>query len=256
MKPKYLIPASLISLLPLSSLSASDSVTAGEFIVEPATFHNAGFEWKISGDDNRNATASVRFREVGETSWREGQWLLRIGDEKVWRAREYLEYWTPRMFAGSIFGLESGKTYECLFEMADPDGVGGSATQTVKVTTRTYPKTYSGGRVLHVYPPNYEGPTEEPSFTGLLEAYYGPGLGDWDVVRTRPVNPGDTILVHAGIYKADRRDYVNPHQIPFHGSYVFTRDGTAEKPITIKTCLLYTSPSPRDRTRSRMPSSA
>ena len=26
--------------------------------------------------------------------------------------------------------------------------------------------------------------------------------------------------------------------------------------ITISTCLLYTSPSPRDRTRSRMPSSA
>ena len=113
MKPKYLIPAAFISLIPLSSLSASDSVTAGEFIVEPATFHNAGFEWKISGDDNRNATVSVRFREVGETSWREGQSLLRIGDERVWRAREYLEYWTPRMFAGSIFGLASGKTFEC-----------------------------------------------------------------------------------------------------------------------------------------------
>jgi len=26
--------------------------------------------------------------------------------------------------------------------------------------------------------------------------------------------------------------------------------------VVIKTCLLYTSPSPRDRTRSRMPSSA
>ena len=29
-----------------------------------------------------------------------------------------------------------------------------------------------------------------------------------------------------------------------------------ERGITISTCLLYTSPSPRDRTRSRMPSSA
>ena len=28
------------------------------------------------------------------------------------------------------------------------------------------------------------------------------------------------------------------------------------KPYTYKDCLLYTSPSPRDRTRSRMPSSA
>ena len=26
--------------------------------------------------------------------------------------------------------------------------------------------------------------------------------------------------------------------------------------VTVSTCLLYTSPSPRDRTRSRMPSSA
>ena len=31
--------------------------------------------------------------------------------------------------------------------------------------------------------------------------------------------------------------------------------GTALAPVT-KACLLYTSPSPRDRTRSRMPSSA
>ena len=30
----------------------------------------------------------------------------------------------------------------------------------------------------------------------------------------------------------------------------------AEEPAKKKTCLLYTSPSPRDRTRSRMPSSA
>ena len=30
----------------------------------------------------------------------------------------------------------------------------------------------------------------------------------------------------------------------------------AVKPSTVMVCLLYTSPSPRDRTRSRMPSSA
>ena len=32
--------------------------------------------------------------------------------------------------------------------------------------------------------------------------------------------------------------------------------GTVETVETVGTCLLYTSPSPRDRTRSRMPSSA
>lgn len=65
----------------------NNAVTAGEFIVEPATLHNLGFEWKISGDDNRNATVAVQYRKVGETNWREALPLLRIGDEKVGRAQ-------------------------------------------------------------------------------------------------------------------------------------------------------------------------
>ena len=34
------------------------------------------------------------------------------------------------------------------------------------------------------------------------------------------------------------------------------REGAPEEPAEPEACLLYTSPSPRDRTRSRMPSSA
>jgi len=223
----------LFLLLSISSF-AGEGVIAGEFIIDPPTFHNLGFEWKIEGDDNHNATVFVNFRSEGSDRWEPAQPMLRIGDEKVWRAKEYLEYWTPRMFAGSIFGLEPGQHYECRFEMSDPDGVTGTSTKQVKVQTRSIPQSNTEGPVLHVYPPDYEGPREEPSFTGLLEAYYGPGLGDWDVVHRRPVGPGTTIMVHAGLYKADRRDYVNPHQIPFFGSYVLTLDGTVDKPITIK----------------------
>ena len=43
------------------------------------------------------------------------------------------------------------------------------------------------------------------------------------------------------------------------GSHVFEinfEDSTAAETCLVKDCLLYTSPSPRDRTRSRMPSSA
>ena len=42
------------------------------------------------------------------------------------------------------------------------------------------------------------------------------------------------------------------------GSKVIVSASTAEKDLKIESnnCLLYTSPSPRDRTRSRMPSSA
>ncbi|MBK8500870.1 MAG: hypothetical protein IPL46_00960 [Saprospiraceae bacterium] len=235
MKPLFHFALTSYFLLGIAlKLQAGDAVTIGEFIMEPPTLHCLGFEWKIEGDDNRNARVDVSYRLVGSETWQAAQPLLRIGEEKVWRAKEFLEYWTPRMFAGSIFGLETGKSYECRFTMSDPDGIEGNTTKIVECTTRTIPQSYAEGRVLHVYPANYEGPKEEPSFTGLLQAYYGPGLGDWDVVHCRPVEAGATILVHAGLYKADRRDYVNPHQIPFFGSYVLTQDGTAEKPITIK----------------------
>ncbi|HEX4947558.1 MAG TPA: hypothetical protein VFZ34_12890 [Blastocatellia bacterium] len=227
----------LVSLCLFSSASfaqASNAVTPSDFIVEPPTLLNLGFEWKIKGDDNRNATVAVQYRKVGEANWREAQPLLRIGDEKVGRARNFLEYWTPRMFAGSILDLEENTSYECRLTMSDPDGVNGKATQQVTVKTRGVPQEYKGGRTLHVYPPDYEGPKQEPSFKGLKEAYYGPGTGDWHVVYERPVQAGDVILVHAGLYKADRFDYVTPYGIPFEGTYIFTRKGTAEKPIVIK----------------------
>ena len=39
-------------------------------------------------------------------------------------------------------------------------------------------------------------------------------------------------------------------------TWLIERQGLSPKDVLSKYCLLYTSPSPRDRTRSRMPSSA
>ena len=167
MRAAALIFTIILFLAPEVSGQPSDVVTPGQFIVEPATIHNLGFEWKISGDDNRNATVGVEYRRRGEREWREGMPLLRIGDEKVWRAREFLEYRTPRMFAGSILDVEEGATYECRFTMRDPDGVSGRGVEVVTVTTRRRPVAFAGGRTLHVYPPEYTGPKLEPSFKGL-----------------------------------------------------------------------------------------
>ena len=75
---------------------------------------------------------------------------------------------------------------------------------------------------------------QEPSFTSLLQAYYGAGLGDWSVVWERRAQPGDTILLHAGLYKSDRLNYVDPMMTPFDGTMSLTLKGTREKPITIK----------------------
>ena len=91
-----------------------------------------------------------------------------------------------------------------------------------------------GGRTLHVYPPDHKGDRIEPSFTGILQAYYGAGMGDWSVVWERRAQPGDTLLVHAGLYRPERLNYVDPLMAPFDGSMSLTLKGTPEKPITIK----------------------
>jgi hypothetical protein len=227
---------SLLSANVLSEtvVSANDATQAGRFHVQHPTLLNLGFEWEIAGDENRNATVDVQFRKVGETEWRSGLPLARIGGEQVFRRREQLEYIVPDGFAGSILNLEPGTEYECRLEMKDPDGVSGESVQVVKVTTRSEPQPYHGGRTLHVYPPDYSGPREEPSFTGILEAYYGAGLGDWSVVWERRAKPGDTLLVHAGLYRAEPLNYVDPLATPFDGMMSLTLKGTAEKPITIK----------------------
>ena len=213
----------------------NDTVVPQEFYVERPTLNNAGFEWFVSGDDNHNARVTVRYREAGKSEWREGLPLLRIQQEKIWGHEQRDVYETPNMFAGSLFGLNPATTYECEFTMTDPDGLIGVAKNTEKITTRAVPKPYEHGKIYHVYPLGYEGPREEPAFTGLNEAYYGyNGSGDWWLYSEPRVKPGDTILVHAGQYKGERYKYANPLGLDFHGTYVLTQDGTADRPITIK----------------------
>ena len=213
---------------------AQNGTQAGRFVVEHPTLLNLGFEWSITGDANRNATVAVDFRAAGETAWRTALPLVRVGGERVFRQREHLDYTVPDGFAGSILNLQPGAEYECRFRLADPDGATGETTHTVKVKTRTEPQPSKEGRILHVYAPDYKGQRLEPSFTSLLEAYYGAGLGDWSVVWERRAQPGDTILLHAGLYKPERLNYVDPMMTPFDGTMSLALKGTPEKPITIK----------------------
>ncbi len=204
---------------------------AGAFVVEPATLICLGFEWEISGDANRNATVDVSYRPAsGQAAWRDALPLLRMGGEKIFRA----PYTVPDRFAGSILDLEPDTEYDVRLTMRDPDGIEGQAVQTARVRTRSEPKAAAGGRVLHVYPPGWRGAKEEPSFTGLMAAYAGAGTGDWNVVFQQKVGPGDVILVHAGLYKGDRRNYVDPLSTTFDGAYLLTAKGTRERPIVIR----------------------
>src|SRR2546429_8206421 len=90
--------------------AAADRTVVKEFITEPATLVSLGFEWRIDGDDNRNATVAVSYRKKGETPWKEGLPLLRIGNERI--NENALQYVTPNGFAGSIFDLDPATEYE------------------------------------------------------------------------------------------------------------------------------------------------
>jgi hypothetical protein len=228
------MPLLASTLLLAAALQVQNGTDAGRFHVEHPTLLSAGFEWAIKGDANRNATVSVEFRAVGESAWRRALPLVRVGGENIFRRRENLDYTVPDGFAGSILNLTPGTEYECRFQLVDPDGTTGQTSHLVKVTTRTEPMPSKEGRTLHVYPPDYKGERIEPSFTSVLQAYYGAGLGDWSVVWERRAQPGDTILVHVGLYKPERFNYVDPMMAPFDGSMSLTLKGTKEKPITIK----------------------
>ncbi len=226
----------LVAHAPLAR--AADPTRAGEFLVDPPTLINLGFEWFIDGDDNRNATVAVTYRKAGDTPWRQALPLLRLQNERIMNGQQ-LDVTVPNMFAGSILDLEPDTAYEARFVMTDPDGVTGEAQKTVTVRTRPEPMPAAGGRVFHVYPPGFKGQKVEPSFEGLMCAYNLTCSGtDWATAGRPRVKAGDTILVHAGLYKYNRLEYTNDatvnRTVPLDGTYYLTADGTAEKPIAIK----------------------
>jgi len=234
--------------------SAQTKTTAGELSVEPPTLVSLGFDWKISGDDNRNASVDVSYRKKGETAWKKGLPLLRLQHEWVnggpplatdnpLTPRFPFDYIVPNMFSGSVLNLEPGTEYECRFVMRDPDGLKGQATRTVTVRTRKEPMPAAGGKTYHVYPVDWKGEKQEPAFTGLMSAYYmGTSHYDYENAWPARVKPGDVILVHAGTYVGDRFHYMNGAARPgylslgnvFDGTYYLTASGTADRPIVIK----------------------
>ncbi|HXD72472.1 MAG TPA: hypothetical protein VN628_01990 [Vicinamibacterales bacterium] len=240
--------------LAASPARAENRTTAGDFSAEPPTLVSLGFDWKIAGDDNRNASVEVTYRKKGETAWHKGLPLLRLQHEWVnggppsanddpLRPRFPFDYVVPNMFSGSILNLEPDTEYECRFAMSDPDGISGVTTRSAIVHTRKEPMPAAGGKTYHVYPVDWKGPKEEPAFTGLISAYYM-GTSHYDYANAWParVKPGDVILVHAGLYVGDRFHYINQAARPgvlslgnyFDGTYYLTASGTADKPIVIK----------------------
>jgi hypothetical protein len=227
--------------------AADNAVTPGPFIVERPTLKSLGFEWKISGDDNRDAAVVVTYRKSGDAGWRQALPLFRVGGEFIagpkpqYGSLNYYDYTVPPGFAGSVLNLQPNTEYEVHFAMRDPDGVIGVAEKTVTVRTRAVPRPAAGGHVYQVYPFSHKGALGPNEFIGLLAAYYmGADESDHSNVFPPRVKPGDVILVHAGVYKDNRFVYggfdksVENYGTSFDGTYYLTASGTPDRPIVIK----------------------
>lgn len=245
----------LIPIILAYPICAQVSTTSGDFTVEAPTLVSLGFEWKIAGDENRNANVTVVWRKTGETEWHTSLPLMRQQREQIGvapgpgaaNANEprypLFKYTAANMFTGSILDLQPDTDYQCRFTLTDPDGVKGAREKTVTVRTRKEPMPAQGGHTYHVYPVDWQGPKQQPAFTGLMAAYYmGSAHFDYENAFPPRVQPGDIILVHAGLYVGDRFHYMNGAPRPgylalanlFDGTYYLTQSGTPDKPIVIK----------------------
>jgi hypothetical protein len=144
---------------------------------------------------------------------------------------------SPNMFAGSIVDLDPDTDYDLILSLSDPDGFSGATKKAITVHTRPEPQPVNA-RVFHVYPFGFTGPMIQPAFFGLMAAYNNAASGTDMTIATRPrVRPGDTILVHAGLYINQREIYTNTLSIstvPFDGTYYLHGNGTPDAPIAIK----------------------
>jgi hypothetical protein len=219
-------------------VAAVNRVTSGEFVIDPPTLINLGFEWFIEGDDNRTARVEVSYRRPGESAWKPALPMLRLQGERILNGAQ-IDVISPNMFGGSILDLQPDTAYEAQFVLTDPDGTRGETRKTVTVRTRREPVPAAGGRTFHVYPPGFTGARIEPAFEGLMCAYNLTCSGtDWATAGRPRVRPGDTVLVHAGLYKYNRYEYTNNaavnRTVPLDGTYYLTADGTEDRPIVIK----------------------
>ncbi len=177
---------------------AGNAVKPGAFRSDPPTLRCISFRWYLDGDDNGNATCTLRYRKVGDARWKEALPLLRVNRESVG------SYRCGNLLAGSVMFLQPATEYEANLVLSDPDG--GKAEKTVRVTTRGVPRAPQPLRTLYVYPQDYAGKRKAPAFASFRNA-------------CNALKPGDLLLVHPGEYK---------------GNVAFSVQASAERTVVIR----------------------
>ena len=143
---------------PVSSLNG---VSPQSLWVEPPTLKAIGVEWRINGDINRNAVGGRRLSScrqqgvasgasVGESARRAHRESDASPTQFPPRPEQLTR--TPTCSQEACWTWSPATTYEIRLTMSDPDGVQGTAVQTVTAKTRAEPMPATDGNVYHVYP--------------------------------------------------------------------------------------------------------
>ncbi|HEY6974840.1 MAG TPA: right-handed parallel beta-helix repeat-containing protein [Chitinophagaceae bacterium] len=140
---------------------AQNETIPGEITTPYPTLINLAIEWKIKGDDNQNGVVHVRFREKGQTTWREGMPLRRVpaGENETLKplldtVPGYPEFKWENKHSGSIFDLKPNTLYKINLKLEDPDG--GSAEKTIEARTRPVPEITARAKIIEIDPGNYD----------------------------------------------------------------------------------------------------
>ena len=144
-----------------------NATVPGEASLPSPTLRHLTILWPITGDADLDATVTVRFRAANGGAWRQGMPLFRVPAG----ATEGFT-WEDR-FAGSLFELEPGTTYDVELALSDPDG--GCEVQTLTVSTRPVP-----------------GPAPDATRIPVTTSTFAAAIA--------AANPGDILALAAGTY--------------------------------------------------------
>lgn len=204
--------------------------TPGAVSLPFPTLEHISMVWEIDGDSNENGTLTVRYREQGADSWREGTPARRIPAD----SREGFSW--PNRHAGSLFGLEPGTTYEVELFLSDPDG--GCAIETLEATTRTVPEAMQGAPVVPVTPANIDSVIGGAAPGDVLELGAGSYGEIWVTVDGSADAPivlrGTAGAVVDGDVRADNRSHIIIENLSINGKVKFN-GGVG---IAVKGCIV------------------
>jgi hypothetical protein len=127
-------------------LLGQNATTPGSLSAPYPTITNLAVEWLISGDDNYNATCTVKFRKSGSQAWRDGMPLKRVAAGES-EDTDPIYSWRNK-FSGTIFNLQPGSSYEIKLALRDPDG--GAVDTTITASTRPVPRTTGACEIIDV----------------------------------------------------------------------------------------------------------